>query len=112
MRRITIILALIFLTGCSIHEWNRTDKILYTGLVTATAVDIAITKYGLDNGAEEQNPILDGNPGLMIPINLLALSIIYYLADKSPECRTWILGSCNVLRWGVVGWNLNVCRDF
>ena len=107
-----IIISILILSGCSFHEWNRTDKILYTGLVTATVADIAITEYGLDNGAEEKNPIFDGNSGLMIPVNLVALGIIYYLADKSPECRTWILGTTNVLRWGVVGWNINACRDF
>ena len=108
-----LIIAIILLAGCAHHQdrkpWDATDKALYGGLVAGSVADIVVTSRNVNNGFEEQNPICgDGKPETTIPINIVGLVAIYYIADYlPPKHRKWLLGVSNVLRWGAVGINLN-----
>ena len=102
MKHIPIILMLI-ISGCAFTTWDKPTKVMFTGLVAGQATDCAITKYGLDNGCHEQNPIFDGHPDRMIPIKLAVLIGSYYIVDwLEPEHRKWFLIPANIITWGVV----------
>ena len=48
------------LMGCGhYHKWDTKDKVLFTGLIVASAADIITTNNALDNGGEEKNSIKD-----------------------------------------------------
>ena len=108
-----LIISIILLAGCAHHPdrkaWDAWDKALYGGLVAGAVADIAITNRNVDNGFQEQNPICgDGQPKTTVPINIIGLVAVYYIADTlPPKPRKWLLGISNVLRWGAVGLNLN-----
>ena len=109
----SIIILSFLLAGCAHHQdrkpWDTWDKALYGGLVAGSVADIAVTNRNVDNGFQEQNPICgDGKPETTIPLNLVGLFVVYYIADTlPPKPRKWMLGISNVLRWGAVGVNLN-----
>jgi len=113
MKTIATIFIILMLASCAHHQdrkpWDTWDKALYGGLVAGSVADIAVTNRNVDNGFQEQNPICgDGKPETTIPLNLVGLFVVYYIADTlPPKPRKWMLGISNVLRWGVVGINLN-----
>jgi len=111
MKTLTAILIILMLAGCAHNsqKWDTWDKALYGGLVVGSIADIATTDHNTSNGHDEQNPICgDGKPETTIPINIVGLIAVYYIADYLPPThRKWFLGVSNVLRWGAVGINLN-----
>ena len=108
-----IIFIILMFAGCAHHPdrkaWDKWDKALYGGLVAGSIADIAVTSRNVDNGFSEQNPICgDGKPETTIPINIIGLVAVYYIADTlPPKPRKCLLGISNILRWGAVGINLN-----
>lgn len=93
-------------SGCA--HWDRTDKALFAGLAAGCIADVATTRHILNDGGEEKNPVLDGNAEMIIPLNLVALGAVYFIADQlSPTARKWLLGLANGIKWGCVVHNAN-----
>ena len=114
MKTLTIIsIIIILLTGCAHHQdrkpWDAWDKTLYGGLILGSIADIATTSHNVNNGLEEQNPACgNGKPETTIPLNIVGLIAVYYIADYlPPKPRKCLLSISNVLRWGAVGININ-----
>ena len=110
--KIKYFIILLFIAGCAhTPKWDAWDKVLFGSFAVATVADIKTTNDVLDDGGYEKNPALNGNEDAIIPLNIVALIGVYYLADYlKPKNRKWALGIANLLKWGVVAHNLSEAK--
>ena len=102
-----LIVTLITLTGC-FTGWSKKDKALYAGFAGLNAVDTYQTFDALDDpNKKELNPLMQSKGGVLV-VKLVGMGVIYWIADRYPEQRTEILGTCDGVMGGVVLWNSSV----
>lgn len=84
------LISLSVLMSCS-STWSARDKRLAIAYTTLTTIDTMQTKKILrDDELRERNPLLKDNTSLVL-IKTGSLVSGFYIADKSPEARPYIL---------------------
>lgn len=106
-RLISVLFLCLSISGC-FTGWNKKDKALYLGFVGLSAVDTYQTFDAFDDPEKKELNVLMQNKTSVVAIKLLALGVIYWVADKCPKQRTQILGVCDGTMTGVVLWNSQV----
>ena len=88
MKKLLIIILL--LQGCA---WNKTDRALFATYTATHTIDIFQTREILSNdNYTELNPIMEGmTPNQSTLFMVAGYGLVYLLADKIPEYRTWII---------------------
>ena len=104
MKKTSIILAIIILTGCA-HDlkWSRADKMLLVASWTAATADYSTTKSALENPNNyEMNPIMGEHPSnTTLATYMLSSQIITtILAHYFPRYRKAILGVKTTINTG------------
>lgn len=119
MKRRMLILALIFFaialffsTPCS-AEWNRTDKVLYGGLIGLMAIDYHQTSQFREKGICEINPILrekDCYPDLnrLFLVQATYIASVGVIGHYFPKYRRGILIGATIGESGIVMWNFSL----
>ena len=93
-------------------ELSRLRFLAVVGLVVLNALDLMLTRYLLDLGATEANPlmalVIGGGWGIAIKLGVPILAGWRHLT--APLLRKAVLALCwvNVLYLGVVAWNFRI----
>ena len=112
MKKLIIIIILLFCSSGCVTDWNRTDKILLGSLVAGQAIDITQTERVMSGeymDLRERNPMMK-SMDIMIPAKIVVVGATTWLADRYPKHRRMILWIGNAVTWGVVGWNYRQMR--
>jgi hypothetical protein len=64
--------------------------VLFGVLVALNAFDVITTKFSLDMGATEANPLIGSNIIIIIAWKVIVLAIIGYLLVQQPEGKRWV----------------------
>lgn len=99
---------MILLSGCAtLKDRDLAVKAAYAGV----AADFISTKYQLDQGCQEANPLYGKNPsdGKLALFAAANLGLVYLL-DKSTanEDNAWVFWFLAAVRGGVAGYNLSI----
>lgn len=93
LRKGSVILLALALTGCaSFMQTVRPNHLGHTGYIGAQTADVITTRYAIDRGATEANPLLGDNPG-------------------TTKLIVWKAGIWYALRAMEVGWERELGRD-
>lgn len=109
------VISALLLTGCANYNtWTRTDKVMAGFSITASAADAYTTDRCLNQpNISEANPILGKNPNDARIYGQIAITqaIIFWVADKYPKTRKFLLGSSTIGHGVAAKRNANLYKE-
>lgn len=98
------VIFLVLLTGCS---WSVKDRNLMVAYTALNIVDMSQTnRIFHDDDYYEINPVLSKDN--FIPVMIGSNLLLWYLADRFPKFRTWMLGIGLGVKGGLVVHNARI----
>lgn len=102
MKKLKYILLLILLTGCTTVKQKE-----FAFFLAGNCTDLATTKYGLDNGYEEMNPLYPNIESAIVG-KIIISSIIFSIAHYNKEHANQAFILSGVLGLSASIWNINI----
>lgn len=91
------------------NEWSKENETKFYYFMGLQALDVASTKYALNNGAIESNPLLGKNPSTekLLLSKAIMIPVVYGLLElQNEEWKGYTLNVINFVYVGVVGNNV------
>jgi len=107
----TTILIVLFCFGCTHFPYTKKDIIPVSLLVAGTIADMASTRYAIDHGNVELNPVLGKRPSnqVLITVGVSKLAAMVFLGRYvQPKARRWIFSGTAVLNAGTALQNIRL----
>ena len=112
MKKLSIIILCLLLTGCTWHKWEKKDKALFVAFTALNVVDILQTGYIHDSDKyEETNPLLTESAYLPV-MGLLNVGVFYLVDEVKPGWRTGMLSAIVLMKLGIVSHNRQIGVGF
>lgn len=109
------LLLLIILTSLSYADmfdsWSKESETKFYYFGTLQALDIASTRYAINKGGVETNPLLGKNPSIekLLLSKAIIIPVMYGLLElQDDKSRQTTLNWVNIMYVGIVGNNLMV----
>jgi len=112
---ISLALSTSLLTGCTFHfgpeqesrEHTASEKAWFVGMVACNAADYYTTKYALNHGLKEANPIYGESPKdeKLIAGKMVGVAIFYIAGQIDPDNRELYYQIGSGLSCGAAIWN-------